>query len=217
MTTQAHDGGFAVLRRTIGRDRADSDLRVPGVLFFVLAGAFLSVTMLAASIAPGYDFHAAAISDLGVIDQTAVLFNALLVVVGALNIVGGYLLYRSHRRLWLLAVYVVAGVGAAGAGLFPLDASGLHSVFALLGFLAFNFEAIATAGTVTGPMRAVSVAAGVIGLVYVVVMIIGDAGDPAVFGAIGHGGAERMIVYPAMLWLVAFGGYLMARTPAARR
>jgi hypothetical protein len=31
-----------------------------------------------------------------------------------------------------------------------------------------------------------------------------------VFGAIGHGGAERLIVYPVMLWMMAFGGYLMA-------
>jgi len=35
-----------------------------------------------------------------------------------------------------------------------------------------------------------------------------------VFGPIGHGGTERMIAYPAMLWLLAFGGYLMA--PADR-
>lgn len=41
-------------------------------------------------------------------------------------------------------------------------------------------------------------------------MVIGDAGNTAVFGPIGHGGAERMIVYPAMLWMMAFGGYLMA-------
>ncbi len=33
------------------------------------------------------------------------------------------------------------------------------------------------------------------------------------FGPIGHGGAERMIVYPVMLWLVAFGGYLLAPSP----
>ena len=25
----------------------------------------------------------------------------------------------------------------------------------------------------------------------------------------GHGGAERMIVYPVMMWLMAFGGYLL--------
>jgi hypothetical protein len=59
-------------------------------------------------------------------------------------------------------------------------------------------------------MRWVSVFAGLIGFVYVVIMIIGDGGNPAVFGAIGHGGAERMIVYPAMLWMMAFGGYCMA-------
>jgi hypothetical protein len=47
-------------------------------------------------------------------------------------------------------------------------------------------------------------------------MVIGDAGDPAVFGPIGHGGSERMIAYPAMLWLLAFGGYLLAR-PALDR
>jgi hypothetical protein len=32
-----------------------------------------------------------------------------------------------------------------------------------------------------------------------------------VFGPPGHGGTERMIAYPAMLWLLAFGGYLMAQ------
>jgi hypothetical protein len=41
-------------------------------------------------------------------------------------------------------------------------------------------------------------------------MLIGDGGNPAVFGAIGHGGSERMIAYPAMLWLLVFGGYLIA-------
>ena len=50
----------------------------------------------------------------------------------------------------------------------------------------------------------------VLGLAFVVIMVIGDAGNPGMFGPIGHGGAERMIVYPAMLWLMAFGGYLMA-------
>jgi hypothetical protein len=35
-------------------------------------------------------------------------------------------------------------------------------------------------------------------------------GFATVFGAIGHGGTERMIAYPALLWMMAFGGYLMA-------
>ena len=59
-------------------------------------------------------------------------------------------------------------------------------------------------------MRALSVLAGIVGLVFVGLMIAGDAGNAAAFGPIGHGGTERMIVYPAMLWMLAFGGYLMS-------
>jgi hypothetical membrane protein len=191
-------------------ETAVRDLRYAGVTFFALAAAFLLVTMLAASIAPGYDFHAAAISDLGVIEETALLFNGLLVVLGILNIAGGYLLYRSMRRTWLFAVYVLAGIGAIGAGLFPLD-TGVHSLFALLAFVFFNIEAIGTSAVLTGPMRVLGVLAGTVGLIYAVLMVIGDAGNPAVFGPIGHGGSERMIAYRVMLWLLAFGGYLMAK------
>src|SRR5688572_701454 len=80
-----------------------TDLRPSGVAFFLVGVAFITVTMLAASIAPAYDFTGGAISDLGVIAETALLFNTLLLVMGVLNIAGGYLYYRSHRRAWLFA------------------------------------------------------------------------------------------------------------------
>jgi hypothetical membrane protein len=184
-----------------------------GLALVAVGVTFITVTMLAASIAPAYDYNAAAISDLGVIGETALLFNGLLVAVGMLNIVAGVLLYRGHRRPLTLAVYVLAGLGATGAGLVPLDAGDLHSLFALLGFVFFNLEAVVTAPMLYGPTRLLSYAAGTVGLVFVAIMIIGDAGNPAVFGAIGHGGSERMIVYPAMLWAIAFGGYLAAGGP----
>ena len=211
MTSATHDGTVR-LHRSSGRSQATTNsLVVSGFLFIVIGAAFLMVTMLAASIAPAYDFSGGAISDLGVIDETALFFNVLLVVIGGLNAVGGYLLYTWHRRRWLLALYLVGGIGAIGAGLMPLDTGGMHSLFALLGFLFFNLEALGTAHAISGPMRALSLAAGAAGLIFVGVMIVGDGGNPAVFGPIGHGGAERMIVYPAMLWLLAFGGYLMGR------
>jgi hypothetical membrane protein len=176
----------------------------------------MTVIMLAASMAPDHDIAGGAISDLGVIQETALLFNVSLIAVGVLNIVGGYLLYRVHGRGWLLGLAVLAGLGATGAGLIPLDTSDLHGIFALVAFLCFNLQALATSTITTGPMRALSVLAGVVGLVFVVVMVIGDAGNTAIFGPIGHGGAERMIVYPAMLWMMAFGGYLMADPPLGR-
>ena len=188
-------------------------MRHAGVLLFFLAAQFMTVIMLAASMAPGYDLNGGAISDLGVIRETAMLFNTSLVVVGVLNLAAGLLLYRAKGRWWILATFAAAGLGAVGAGLLPLDVSGLHGIFALAAFLFFNLEAIAIGSLVFGPMRVVSRIAGLLGIGFVVLMVIGDSGNPGVFGAIGHGGAERMIVYPVMLWLLAFGGYLMAEGP----
>jgi len=187
-------------------------LRLAGLSFLVLAAGFMTVIMLAAAMVPGYDFRGAAISDLGVFPETALLFNASLVLVGVLNLAGGYLFYRTHGKRWLLTVYTLAGLGAIGAGLFPLDTGGLHGLFALLAFLFFNVQALGTATRLRGAMRALSVVAGGLGLVFVVLMALGDAGNAAAFGPIGHGGTERMIVYPVMLWLVAFGGYLLAKS-----
>ncbi len=194
-----------------------AELRAAGVVLFALAAQFMIAIMLAASIAPGYDIREGAISDLGAIGATALLFNGSLLAVGVLNIIGGYLLFRADRRWGQLVLFVIAGIGALGAGLFPLGSGGPHGLFALGAFLAFNLEAIAAASITTGPMRAISLLAGLVGLVFVVLMAFGDAGVGAAFGPIGHGGTERMIVYPPMLWLLAFGGYLMAGRDAATR
>jgi hypothetical membrane protein len=191
------------------REAHHTDVRTPGILLFLLAAQFMTVIMLAASMAPGYDVAGGAISDLGVVPETALVFNLSLLAVGALNVIGGYLFYRVHGRRWILALYLLAGIGAAGAGLVPLDTSDFHGIFALLAFLFFNVQAIASASVIEGPMRPISILAGIVGFVFVVVMVIGDSGNAAVFGPIGHGGAERMIVYPSMLWMMAFGGYLM--------
>lgn len=183
--------------------------RLPGLIFVLIGAAFLGVIMVGASIAPGYDYHFAAISDLGVIPSTALLFNSMLIVVGALNVLAGIGLSREYGRRSLVVVYGLTGVGAIGAGIFTLDAGGLHSVFAAIGFTFFNVQALITAALLRGAVRLLGLAAGVLGLTYMVIMVIGDAGNPAVFGAIGHGGTERMIIYPVMLWLLALGGYLL--------
>jgi hypothetical membrane protein len=167
--------------------------------------------MLAAAMVPGYDFRAAAISDLGVLPETALLFNVSLVLVGVFNVLGGYFFFCIHGQRWLLALFALAGVGAVGAGLFPLDTGGLHGLAALLAFVFFNAQAIGSATRLGGVMRALAALAGGLGLVFVVLMTLGDGGNTAAFGPIGHGGTE-LIVYPVMLWLVAFGGYLLGES-----
>jgi hypothetical membrane protein len=185
------------------------DLRIPGLLYVILAGGLLTVMMLGGTMAPDYLIGESAISDLGVIPETASLFNGSLVVVGVLQAVASSLYFSVHRRL-ILVVSLVAAFGATGVGLVPLDRGGLHGLFALLAFLAFNLQAIVTAPVVRSPLRAICWLAGVSGLAFLVVMVVGDAFDAAALGPIGHGGVERMIVYPPLLWLLALGDYLMA-------
>jgi MFS family permease len=151
MASQATTGSTA---RPVDDSVEDPDTRLPGLLFVILGVAFITGTMLLASIAPAYDFNGAAISDLGGIAQTAFWFNGLLVALAVMNVTGGYLYYRWHRRAWLFALYAIAAIGALGAGLFPLSSGGLHSLFALVAFLFFNLEGLGTAALLKGPMNA---------------------------------------------------------------
>jgi hypothetical membrane protein len=191
-------------------DTTHRNRMLAGIFLFAIGAGFLTMIMLAASVAPDYLLNPSAISDLGVISETALLFNVSLVIVGLLNLLAGVFLYRGHGRRWLLGIFAVAGLGAIGTGLFPLNTGGLHGLFALIAFVFFNLEAIGMATQVNGVMKGISVFAGVIGLVFVVIMAFGDAGNPAIFGPIGHGGTERLIVYPVMLWMVGMGGHLLA-------
>ena len=192
-----------------------TSLKLAGLAFAVLAAQFMTVIMIAASMAPLYDVRGGAISDLGVIPETDWLFNASLVLTGVLNALGGWLLFRVRGGLIGTVFSVLAGLSAIGAGLVPLNGGGWHGLFALFAFVFFNVQTVTTAWRLSNAMRVLGLALGAVGIVYVAVMAIGDAGNPAIFGAIGHGGAERMIVYPPMIWLMIFGGYLMAE-PARR-
>jgi len=191
------------------RTTADN-LTIAGVLLFLLPVQFMTALMAGAAMAPGYSISQNAISDLGVIGATAWLFNASLFAAGLLNIAGGYFLYRTCGKGWILPVFVLAGIGAIGAAIITLDVPGIHGLFALLAFVVFNLEAIAGSSLVRGPLKVISVIAGAIGLVFLVTHAASDFGIMDLYGPIGHGGSERMIVYPALFWLAAFGGYLMA-------
>lgn len=180
-----------------------------GLSFALLAGQFITIIMLAASMAPVYDVTTTAISDLGVIPETARVFNASLIVTGALNVLGAVALFIHDRRRTHLIVAAIAGIGAIGAGIVTLATPGVHGIFALLAFVFFNLQVLSGAAGTKGILRSIGWGLGLLGLGYVVIMFFGDSGNTQLFGAIGHGGTERMIVYPPMLWLLVYGGALL--------
>ena len=182
-----------------------------GLLLALGAAQFMTVMMLGEAIAPGYSMHENAISDLGTIDETRLLFCVSLAVLGLFNLAAGYLFYKVHGDRILLIVFALGGIGAMGAGIIPLDAKiGLHGLFALLAFVFISVEAILSGRIVKDPLRIISVVAGVLGIVFTVMMMLVDSEAIDVSGSIGHGGTERMIAYPVLIWMGIFGGYLLA-------
>lgn len=175
---------------------------IAGILFFVLAAQFLLVLMICESLAPDYSVHTNAISDLGVTIQTAWLFNTSVFIVGFLEILGAAWFHNHHRNQWVTIIFIIAGIGALGVAVFTLD-SPLHSPFALIAFLFTNLEALGCGSIFHGPFKLISIVSGIIGLSFLLLHIF------SLYGPIGHGGSERMIVYPVLLWMMALGGYLI--------
>lgn len=208
----ARDGQPLKSAAIVGPRRASARGReaLAGLILFAAAAQSMLVAMIAGAMAPGYSQGANAISDLGVIPQTATLFNASVIAMGILTATGGFLLAPRLRRRWVVALFALAGAGAIGVGLAPVEISPrTHEWLALAAFLGFTLLPAACARSLVGWMRPISIVATVLGTGYLAVIIFGTRVDGSVFGDIGLGGAERMVIYPALLWMLALGGYLM--------
>jgi hypothetical membrane protein len=98
----------------------------------------------------------------------------------------------------------LAGIGAMGVGLFPETTGVWHGIFSLIVFLFAGLSAVVTARFQKTPMFYFSIVLGFVTL-GALLLYVGS-----VYLGLGPGGMERMIVYPVLLWSVAFGGHLMA-------
>lgn len=187
--------------------------RYAGALLAIGAAQFLVMLMLLESIAPGYSMNDNAISDLGTIPETETWFTITLFAIGVTNLMAGWFFLRSMGDKVLFIVFLLGSIGAMGAALIPLDnPSDMHGLFALMAFLFMNVEAVLVGLKLSGALKVISILAGLTGLVFMVMMIFVDSGSIDVSGSIGHGGVERMIAYPVLIWMVLIGGYLQAGT-----
>lgn len=196
------------------RTAAWSGPAVAGTLFF-LAGFLALLGIITAEVLyPGYS-TLQEISDLGasrppdsVIEQpSATIFNATMLVTGALILSGTGLLARRVGRRGLTVALALFGIGILGVGFFPGNRVPWHGLFALLTFVSGGVSALASIRFLSGPFRYLSGLAGAIALLALAsAILLGDA-NPLLF--LGLGGVERWVVYPILLWLTGFGGYLL--------
>jgi len=185
--------------------------REAGVLLLVGAAQFVLGMLVSEALYPGYSISQNYISDLGV-GPAASIFNPSVFLLGLTAAASAYFVYRYFSTRLVTSVLILAGVGAMGVGIFPENLPAMHEVVADMAFLFGGLAPIAAFRLQKKPFSYFSVALGLISLCALVLLSAEYSfglGEQYFLG-LGPGGMERMIVYPVLLWEIAFGGYLLA-------
>jgi hypothetical membrane protein len=177
--------------------------RFAGFLLFLGILQFILLMKISEFIYPNYSVAKNFISDLGSFKaNTFIIFNSSVIILGILAAVAGYILYLNTKKIFSI-VLIIAGIGGIGVGAFPEEMGILHSLFSLIAFLFGSIAAILGFTIAKSYLKIFSPILGLTSLISLILFILRiDLG-------LGIGGIERMIVYPFLLWGLAFSGYLM--------
>jgi hypothetical membrane protein len=201
--------------------RRSRDAKIAGLLLSLAGAAILMGFITAEALYRGvYTTHTNTVSHLGaseppnsvVLQPSAAIFDITMLITGAMILAGAWFAYRALRRKAVLVPTALLGVGTVGVGAFPLNHPTPHTLFAFTAFLAGGIAVVLSARLTAAPFRYLWMVLGTVALSATVLAL--DAFRswwPMV--ELGEGGVERWIVYPVVLWLVAFGSYLMAAAP----
>jgi hypothetical membrane protein len=182
--------------------------RIAGALLFSSGLIFTIFNTIAESIYPNYSIGQNALSDLGALGQsTAILWDGQLLVSGIITLAGMLLLvFRStySQKISKPAknLFLLPAIGVIIVSLFPENTIlAIHSLGALLNFLTGGLAAIYSFKFTTSPFRYFAVLLGVVSLA--AIPFLGS------HPVIGFGGVERLVAYPAIIWGMGLGAYLM--------
>lgn len=192
-----------------------SSLKLAGSLIFFAGIQWLMTVLAAETLFPGYSIMANDLSDLAstvppnvsVLQPSAMLFNATTFIFGMLIIASAFLIHRVCKKRLFTALLALSGLAAMAVGIFPGDTGTIHGLVALAWFVTAPLSAIVAFRFLKKPFAYFSVIIGVFALIVLISAVF--AGQSSLFVTFGRGGEERMLVYPIVLWMMAFAGYLM--------
>jgi len=166
---------------------------------------FLIALTLAEILYPNYSLSANPLSDLGAgfFQPSSNIFNVSVIIFGLLVILGAYFAMRAFHSKSLVVVMLLAGIGIAGVGFFIETILVPHLIFSFMAFFFSGVAAVLSFRLVTSRFRYFGAALGMFTLVALVLFIVGVD-----FG-LGHGGIQRMVVYPALIWYIGFGAHII--------
>jgi hypothetical membrane protein len=194
--------------------------KMAGLLFFVAATQFVLCFIIAEALYPGYSVHDNYISDLGV-GPSAIVFNISVFLLGLLILAGTYFLRYTPDFKTLNILLLLMAIGAMGVGIVTKNYTLAHGAIASMAFFFAGLSAITSFKVLQKPFSLLSIMLGAMTLAALALFSLGlvasgsitstEAYDSTFYLGLGPGGMERMIVYPTLMWLAAFGGHLLTK------
>jgi hypothetical membrane protein len=190
-----------------------SDKRIAGLLFFVGAVQFVLAVVVSEAVYSGYSVGRQAMSDLGdwsLAGNSAAIYDVSTILLGMFVIVSAYFIQRIFKNRLFTSLVVMSSVGCFGAGVVAENISlPIHNAFALVTFAFAAASAIMSYKFVKSPFSYVSVVLAAITLLATVLLISGYRVNSGFYLGLGLGGMQRFIIYPALLWMLGVGAYLI--------
>ncbi len=194
--------------------------KVAGTLFFVAASQFVLALTVSEALYPGYSVSGNYISDLGV-GPSSVVFNSSVFLLGLLLFFGTYFLRNVESFKTLSILLLLMALGTMSIGVVTKAFTVPHGAVSSAAFFFAGLSALVSSKVLKKPFSIISTVLGLMTLGALALFSIGmttsgsltstEALDSLFYLGLGPGGMERMIIYPALMWLVAFGGYLLTQ------
>jgi hypothetical membrane protein len=186
--------------------------RVVGLLFVVAVVQYILAVVISEAVYSGYSAGQQMLSELGdwsLAGNNAAIFNGSALLWGILLIAGAYFIQQVFKNRLFSSLLAISGVGAVVSAVVSLNISfEVHGMFGMVAFVFGAAAAIMSYKFVKSPLSYVSVILGAVTLLATVLFMLGQGNDAFYLG-LGVGGIERFVVYPLLLWMLGFGGYLV--------
>src|SRR5438105_2356187 len=208
-------------------------LRIGGILAIVAAAQWIIGVFIAQAYYPSYSITQNDLSDLGatchnatmptpgscvIFQPSSIIWNTVLSLLGILTMASAYMIYRGLGNRLFSTLVGLFGLGALIAGVVPENVDlTTHGLGALVSFVAGAIAAVTVyRAKLEAPpyFRYFSILFGIISLAGLAIMLSVSFATLE-SSIIGHGGDERVIVYPLLVWEIVVGISLI-RTQARK-
>ncbi len=190
--------------------------KIAGILLVIGGIMYVVAINIGESLFPGYSIANNSLSDIGgllpLVQPAATIFNGINIILGVLILTSAYLIIKSGGCRLFSSCLAIFGFCIAALGIFPEYTNGIHLTFAIISSFAGSFALIFSYRLgINIPMTIIGIILGLIALITIISPFIFGIGPNNPLDIFGKGGAERLIIYPIIMYLTALGGYLSCR------